>query len=181
VVVAALAGCNGEGTAASPNPSPSASQSETPSPTASATPASPAPTAPAEASEHTDLGAIAFAKHFVEVLNYTAESGDVRQLRRVSTAACESCRNIIRTTQDVYAAGGYVRGGEWSVETQSVFRPSNQSGGRIVTFDIGATRQVFRPAADQPEMHYLPQANVIDIFLRPTVASWVVTRMDKTS
>jgi hypothetical protein len=180
VIVAALAGCNGEETAAAPNSSPSASQSETPSPTASATATRPAPTPPAEASEHTDLGAIAFAKHFVEVLNYTAASGDTSQLSAISSTRCTTCRQIIELTREAYANGGYIRGRGWTVMTQSVFRPGS-SGMRIVRLDVDTAAQTVKRSSEEPAARVERGHGAVSIRLQPSGASWTVMAMERVA
>lgn len=64
-----------------------------PSPSASSTSASPTatpPTMPPQASEDSLEGAAAFVKHYVDVFNYAAATGDVAELRSISKG-CKSC------------------------------------------------------------------------------------------
>ena len=89
-------------------PEPSAS-------TTSATPAVAVPTMPPQASEDSPEGAAAFVKHYVDVFNYAAATGDVEELRRLSAPGCEGCERYISLYEDTYKAGGYFKGGDWKI------------------------------------------------------------------
>jgi len=69
-----------------------------PDPPASSAPATPtvaAPTMPPQASEDSPEGAAAFVKHYVDLFNYAAATGDVKEL---SDAApnCDPCQKYAR-------------------------------------------------------------------------------------
>ena len=82
-------------------------------PTASAS-ASTAPSPPTQAGEDTPDGAASFVSYYIEVLNFAARSGDVSLLTALSSSRCDGCREYIDLYEDVYEAGGYFAGGEWS-------------------------------------------------------------------
>jgi hypothetical protein len=91
------------------------------SPTTS-TPTATLPTMPAQASEDSSEGAAAFVKHYVDVFNYAAATGDVDELSRLSSPDCEGCQRYIKLYRDTYAAGGYFRGGDWKIGDLEVER-----------------------------------------------------------
>jgi hypothetical protein len=98
----------------------SGSDDPTPKEPTSASPTSPTPTAslptmPAQASEDSPEGAAAFVKHYVDVLNYAAATGDVDELSRLSSPDCDGCQRYITFYRDTYAAGGYFKGGDWRI------------------------------------------------------------------
>jgi hypothetical protein len=70
---------------------------------------------PAQASEDSPEGAAAFVKHYVDVFNYAAATGDVEELARLSAPDCEGCQSYITLYRDTYAAGGYFKGGDWKI------------------------------------------------------------------
>ena len=77
-------------------------------------PAATAPSPPAQVGEGTPEGAAAFVSHYIEVLNFAANTGDVSPLTALSSPRCDGCREYIGLYKDVYAAGGNFEGGEWS-------------------------------------------------------------------
>lgn len=89
-------------------------------PTASATPTAVAPTMPKQAGEDSPEGAAAFVKHWVDVFNYAAATGAVEELSRLSSPDCKGCQNYIQLYRDTYAAGGYFKGGDWTLGELSV-------------------------------------------------------------
>ncbi len=78
-----LGGCGEE----SPKPKPLPKPSESPSASASPTP----PAMPAAAKNQSKAGAIAFARHYVDVINYAQSTGDLEALQAVEDKACKSC------------------------------------------------------------------------------------------
>jgi hypothetical protein len=85
-VVAALtllAACSSDADPVEPDPSPTA--------TASSTPTIPVPTMPAQASEDSPEGAAAFVKHYVDVFNYGARTGQVDSMKNVISPDCAPC------------------------------------------------------------------------------------------
>ena len=70
---------------------------------------------PPQASEDSPEGAAAFVKHYVDVFNYAAATGDVDELSRLSSPDCGGCQSYITLYRDTYDAGGYFKGGDWKL------------------------------------------------------------------
>lgn len=117
--VAALMVCGACGTSGG-----NAQADPTPSPTEQ-TPSAP-PKMPRAAHDDTDSGAIAFVKYYVDVLNYTAVTGDTDQLSNLSASDCEGCQEYIELYKSVYNDGGYFKGGEWSLDNIEVAEAGSQ-------------------------------------------------------
>ncbi len=83
--------------------------------TTSASPTATPPTMPAQAKEDTPEGAAAFVKHYIDVFNYAASTGDVEELSRLSSPKCEGCQSYIKLYRDTYKAGGYFKGSDWKL------------------------------------------------------------------
>jgi hypothetical protein len=81
--------------------------------TSDPTPTATVPTMPAQAEEDSPEGAAAFVKHYIDVFNYAASTGDVDELSRLSSPDCEGCQSYIKLYKDTYEAGGYFKGGTW--------------------------------------------------------------------
>ena len=108
VLLLALAGCGRD---------PKADPPPTPSP--STTPVSTTPSAPAmpdAAKENTKAGAIAFVRHYVEVLNYAQATGDVSALDSLEDPRCSSCDRVRSYLAGIYKAHGHVNGGAWTIK-----------------------------------------------------------------
>jgi hypothetical protein len=104
VLALALSSCGGE-----PKADPSPTRSVT-------TPVSTTPTAPVmpdAAKANTKAGAIAFVRHYVDLVNYAQQTGDVSTLASVESDACESCAKVRRSIAEIYTAGGAIQGGTW--------------------------------------------------------------------
>jgi len=88
-------------------------------PTKTATPTHVAPTLPEAATKDSEEGAVAFVKHYIALLNYAANTGDVEQLRDASDPACEGCASYVSAFESTYEQGGDVTGFEWTVSSAS--------------------------------------------------------------
>ena len=86
-----------------------------PKQSASATPTATPPTMPPQARKDSEAGAIAFAKHYIDVFNYASNTGDVKELQRLSDPRCEGCTSYIRLFKGTYQSGGYYRGSDWTI------------------------------------------------------------------
>jgi len=108
-----LSGCGGD----SPEPKPLPKESKSsPSASPSATP----PAMPAAAKQESDRAVEAFARHYVDVINYTARSGEREPIDTLSADGCESCALIGKRAARTYAEGGRIRGEGWSISRINV-------------------------------------------------------------
>lgn len=85
----------------------------------SQTPTSASPTAtptPEPWEKKTNAGAVAFAKHWIDVFNEAQGSGETNALRALSEPNCGSCDNFATYLEDVYAEGGRFVSDGWRVE-----------------------------------------------------------------
>ena len=95
-----LSSCTDEPEPIEPTIAPSVKQSATP------------PTIPESARKNTPAGAANFVRHWIDVSNYSARTGDTKQLRALSERGCEGCNAYIKLYEATYAKGGYFRGGD---------------------------------------------------------------------
>lgn len=130
-----------------PSSATSSPSSPSPSPPSAEPSAKPTPEQPPVSREDTQEGAVAFTFYFVDVLNYTSESGDVSTLESISTEKCASCRNIANITRKVYKAGGYIKGSHWEVLSHSSIHDGDQWQ---LSLDVRADPQTYKPSADEP-------------------------------
>lgn len=116
-----LSGCGG-----SPEPSPVANPTKGASPSASPSASPRAPALPAAAKEKTRAGAIAFARSFMDALNYAGATGDTRLLRSAYIKLCTRCEAISDSIDETYAGGGKIEGGEWHVKRLKFYAIKNE-------------------------------------------------------
>lgn len=123
--------CTGGGTtpgatAAPGSSSPVASPTQTPTPTASYRPADasgkaqnvPVPVLPEAAKAETKEGAIAFAKHWFDLLSFGYETGELVQFEAVTSPSCEPCEKAKSVIRAWHTEGRWLIGGK--ITTPSV-------------------------------------------------------------
>ena len=106
-----------------------------------ATPTQVAPTLPEAATEDSEEGAVAFVKHYIELLNYAANTGDVKPLREASDPNCEGCNSYIALFEETYANGGYFRDSLWTID--SITSPENRQSEWFAAMITSAPDSVF--------------------------------------
>ncbi len=99
-----LTGCIGDPEPREPDPTGSTS------PKPSATP----PPLPEAATQETPDGAASFVDHYLEVLTYSAQTGDTEPLRAISNPDCDGCSSYADRFEQRHDAGGWRTGGEWT-------------------------------------------------------------------
>jgi hypothetical protein len=115
--------------------------------TTSATPTATPPTMPAQAKEDTPEGAAAFVKHYIDVFNYAASTGDVEELSRLSSPDCEGCQSYIKLYRDTYKAGGYFKDEGWDTVRSRAARAAN---GYTVGLDVRAPQTQYKTDGRSP-------------------------------
>lgn len=134
--------------ACSSDPTPREPTVSATTPTPSVTPTAVVPTMPKQAGEDSPEGAAAFVKHWVDVFNYAAATGDVEELSRLSSPDCKGCQNYIQLYRDTYAAGGYFKGGDWTLGGLELRSEGQET---LVTTRIQSDPSRFRRSNDEAE------------------------------
>jgi hypothetical protein len=114
-----LTGCSADDTVSAP-PRPRTPTS--PVTTTSPTPAP--PELPTAARKNTKAGAVAFAHHYINLINFAAQSGDMDGLRWASQPQCRGCARLMQSIQKIYSQGGWIRTDGWSPRTWSSLGPT---------------------------------------------------------
>jgi Family of unknown function (DUF6318) len=166
-----LGGCSGDEPSASP-------PSEPPSTTSAASPPTPKPPSlPASARKPNKAGAVAFAYHFVDVLNYSAASGHLKELHEVSTSSCVSCRNVARGLSDVYAAGGSLRGGDLKVKGHSALRANASLW--TVGLEVSTAPQIIKASSNASPRRVKGGSYSLTVDVMRHDAGWVIPRFER--
>lgn len=130
--VAVLAACSSSGGGATDTPTlppptsaPTSSAPTTPSPTPSQTgplttgpnvrPGEKPPIYKAIAKQHNNLGAMAFAQYYIQVIDWSIATTDTYLLRQISAPTCKACKRWINDLDQLAAEHGYVKGGRLTI------------------------------------------------------------------
>lgn len=114
LLLLALAGCSGDDPEPKFEPTPSsaptsASVDPTQSPTGPVE-----PTLPVDAEADTKVGAEAFVRYWIELVNFAQATGVTAKLERLNDMRCSGCRGVTDAIGTAYETGGRIEGGEWS-------------------------------------------------------------------
>ena len=162
----ALAGCGGADPAASDPPSVSPSPSPT-GPTA--------PALPRAARQHTKAGAIAFVRHYIDLINYAQASGDVAVVSSASVAGCSSCNSTNRYLHRLHASGGQLVGGRTAIrEVLDALSPTLY-GDYVIDLAITIKPSV-EIKGDGHRHRYKGGRNVLSVFPKWTHGKWKVAQ-----
>jgi hypothetical protein len=137
VIAGLLAACTSSG-AEHPSPSPtptpsqtsSASRPATTSPAPSRTgplttgpgvrPGEKPPVLPAEAQEHTAIGAELFAAYYLRAVNWSIETNDGYLIRGISSASCQTCTRLVEGFASLAASSRHQNGGTSTLQSISI-------------------------------------------------------------
>lgn len=144
--------------------------------TTSANPGATLPPMPEQASEDSPEGASNFARHYVDVLGYAANTGDLDELQRLSDPDCDGCNRYLDFFHDVYEAGGFIRQ-RWSVSGDMLTRlndePDTES---YVTIEIQISEGSHRKSSDAEESNTAASTDKVTLALRHE-DGWVATQL----
>jgi hypothetical protein len=173
MALAALAGCTSNAEPA-PAPTPTLSASPSTSPSPSATP----PAMPAEAEGTSPRAAKAFARHYFDVINYSARTGDTQELRKLGTDDCVSCEAIAHNIEKIYGAGGRIESEGWRLRSIRNLKTSN--GTAFLALGV-----FLRPedvvSADGTSEHHRGRTQPMNLRLAVRGSTFVVSRLDLVS
>lgn len=113
VVIGALAGCTEGDSQARPAPTTS---DPTPSARVTAEPTPEPPTLPAAAKGRSVASAKSFVRHYVDLLNYAANTGDISSLDAAAQPVCGGCRDYVSLFDRTYSRGGFLKTKGWSID-----------------------------------------------------------------
>jgi hypothetical protein len=137
-----LSACSSEPTPREPDPSKAT--------TATTAPAVAVPTMPPQASEDSPEGAAAFVKHYVDVFNYAAATGDVKELSRLSAPGCKGCQKYIDLYRETYEGGGYYRNGGWKIGDLNLRSSESETFATTQVKSGGGTYKTSKDAPERP-------------------------------
>lgn len=170
-----LTACS-EDTVATPSPtnqtSSRAAPSSTPAPTEPIEPDSSA--MPALAEEASTAGAKAFVRYFVQLENEAWRGGSINDLKRLSAAECDVCERLTRFIERTRRAGGFQRGGDWSI--RSLFSVPGQSETEpILNVQLTIDEGKFAGSSSAEPEKILSRRVRYDFYLTRSNTGWSIT------
>ncbi|MGJ9412091.1 DUF6318 family protein [Aeromicrobium sp. CF4.19] len=144
-----LAACTGEPDVREPDPTPSASASPTSAP----------PMPSSQVAEDSPEGATAFVDFWLKASNHSALTGDTDLLENISADECQGCRRYIDLYEQIYEAGGALRGGERTISETTV--DYSATGESFVEANVNAAKGQ-EQQRDDSEVKETP-ANTVDL------------------
>ncbi|MDO9380376.1 MAG: DUF6318 family protein [Nocardioidaceae bacterium] len=143
-------------------------------PTATVSPPPTAPTPPPlpeAAKEETTEGAIAFVEHYIDLLNYAANTGDVALLQSASRD-CDGCTKYIDNYKETYQRGGYFEDPGWSLVAPFADREGLDV---VVVSEVTAPAVTYVPSPGAQPTRGSNQTYSLRFVLSEGSESWVVT------
>lgn len=128
---------------------------------------------PPQASEDSLEGAAAFVKHYVDVFNYAAATGDVDELSRLSSPTCDGCQRYIDLYRDTYKAGGYFKGADWKLGDLQI---GVEGSDKFVTTTAFTEPGPYRESKSAEERMSTGTDNQVSFAVRRDGKYWVVNQ-----
>ena len=128
--------------------SPSESSKESPDPTEPVDAERDPPAMPGGASKGTLKGAEAFVRHYIDLLNYAANTGDAKPLRAASARACGGCSDYAEAYSRTYARGGFIDTSGWKPTSVIPVRSQNVV---VVLVDVQAPDITYSRRTNDPK------------------------------
>jgi hypothetical protein len=177
---AALAAVLVLGTACSedpPAPDPiAAAPSTSTTPSATPSPSGP-PTMPAEAKGTSRKSAVAFVRHYVDLMNHSASALDPEPLRLLSAEDCAACRRILRSVEEVRDAGGRFVGGAWTVAEPRIVPGVVRRNAQVQLVVTYPRQRVFETKGAQP-LKFAAGKTFYTFTLVPEGETWTVAAIE---
>jgi hypothetical protein len=179
IATAGLLGFGGAGCTSSDDPpEPAPLPTESPSPTESSDDAP--PSLPPAANGKSARAAKAFARFYIDSVNFATRTGDTTQLAGLGSDDCESCSAIVGNIDTIYSSGGSIESKGWKLNVASLV-PGQPATSPIL--DLGITQSpesVTTSAGAEPEK-YPGGKQPMTMYLSRDGGTWKVTQLDLVS
>jgi hypothetical protein len=129
------------------------------------------PQLPALARQHTNAGAKAFVRYYIDVLNYAYQRLEPRALARLSSRSCVFCEALITVVRRLRTDGGYQDGGRWQPKGTFIAAVEDD-GGRVVLTQIHVGHGRSRAKPGEPINRIRPRSFTLESHLKWRNQSW---------
>lgn len=120
-----------------------------------------------------------FARDYYQTLNAASQTGDTREMRRLSAAQCASCIRLADSIDGSRQRGEKLTGGQYSVV--SVTLPVISGNATTVTVMYTFSRLVVTNAAGSPIRTLAARNEKGGVSLEKRGVAWVVTRLVRSA
>lgn len=134
------------------------------------------PSFPDDAAVDSLKGAEAFVRHYIDLLNYAANTGDIRALQRVSSRECSGCKTYEDLYRATYENGGYMREPGWT--PTDLFAADEGAGSVGVLVTVRAPRMRYKLSADSKEKFGAADVYKLRFGVSRRSGAWVVNDFD---
>ena len=107
--------------------------------------------------------------HYRDVFNYASNTGDVKELQKLSDPKCEGCTSYIDLYKKTYADGGYFRGSDWQLSKLSA---ENQHSLLLIFADMTSLGGVYRKAQTGEEQKGNPESSKLAFVPKLSPTGW---------
>lgn len=135
------------------------------------------PELPALAREHTNAGAKAFVRYYIDVLNYAWIEKSGARILQLARPECGACTGIARGIDRVARHDGRQRGGAWHVESM-VAIPGQALSAPILSVQIRIDRLVIRTSRNARPRPQQAHDFRFDAALQWTGHQWLISALD---
>lgn len=138
------------------------------------------PTLPAAARGNGPRSAKAFVRYYIATLNFAAQTGETRALRRSSSDSCAACGAIARFIDRTYEESGYIKGHGWKpVSFQVVDAGTSRS--LVVDVVVTVSPQVVVAKSGAAPKRYDGGRRLKTFWLSRIRHAWSVDRLDQAT
>lgn len=135
---------------------------------------------PEAAKAETKAGAMAFVRHYVELVNHAQATGDIDELQSAEQAGCRSCRAAREGVRKHYQSGGSINGGDWHIDSASAIRNAAIAGW-VVDLNVTFGRQTISFGSSQPDKVNEPGRMILSIQVHRSDDAWKVLEWTRGS
>ena len=93
-------------------------------------------------------GAIAFARHWIDVFNEAGRGGETDALREASSGNCATCANYVEMIDGLYSSGGKLVTDGWKVRDAVLTDDAKQGEARVAMEIDQSSQRVHDEAGD---------------------------------
>lgn len=110
-----------------------------------------APAEPKPWEVRSDDGAVAFARHWIDVFNAAQAGSGTSRLRGISDASCGTCNRFVNLTDAIYDAGGHISSHGWRLLQAGISPDMPSTQARVETRIQQSKQMVVKAAGERPE------------------------------
>ena len=135
---------------------------------------------PTAAKQNTTAGGEAFVRYYLEVVNWSVKSLDVRSLRQLFVASCNECTEQVESIDELTARHQYIVGFHYRVAAMDV-GPNDGRSGATKAFEVIGIYDEYKTmmSGDQVVKDYVATKEPYMFYLRWNGSAWIVVDRPK--